>query len=36
MREFFEVINDYPWTTFFIFLGICCILGIISETFKRD
>ena len=26
MREFFELVNEYPWTTFFLFLGICAVL----------
>ena len=25
MREFFELVNEYPWTTFFLVLGLCCI-----------
>ena len=25
MREFFELVNEYPWTSFFLFLG-CVIL----------
>ena len=30
MREFFEIINEYPWITFFIF-----IMVIVSvDTFK--
>lgn len=31
MREFYELVNEYPWTTFFIFLGICSILNYIVE-----
>jgi len=30
MREFFETINDYPWTTFFVF----CMIIAIAGTFK--
>jgi hypothetical protein len=30
MREFFQIINEYPWTTFFVFIMIIAIV----ETFK--
>lgn len=26
MREFFELVNEYPWTTIFLFLGLVIIL----------
>lgn len=26
MREFFELVCEYPWTTFFLILGLCLIL----------
>ena len=26
MREFFELVNEYPWTTFFLIIGLCWIL----------
>jgi len=26
MREFFELVCEYPWTTFFLFLGVCGLL----------
>lgn len=26
MKEFFELVNEYPWTTFFLVIGICLIL----------
>ena len=32
MREFFELVNEYPWTTFFLVLGLCCILSAIGEA----
>jgi di/tricarboxylate transporter len=25
MREVFEAVNDYPWTTFFVILGLIAI-----------
>ena len=30
MKEFFEIINEYPWTTFFIFIMFIAIV----DTFK--
>lgn len=27
MREFLQAVCDYPWTTFFIFVGITSILN---------
>ena len=45
MREFFELVNEYPWTTFFLFLGICAVLESITTmihgpgykiTYKSD
>ena len=36
MREFFEVINDYPWTTFFLFIMITVILSEIAVILHRD
>ena len=32
MREFFELVNEYPWTTFFLFCGLCWILGAMGEA----
>ena len=32
MREFFELVNEYPWTTFFLLLGVCAVLGYIAEV----
>ena len=32
MREFFELVNEYPWTTFFLLLGVCAVLGSIAEV----
>lgn len=26
MREFFELVNEYPWTTFLLFLALVIIL----------
>ena len=26
MREFFELINEYPWTTFFLIIGLGFLL----------
>lgn len=45
MREFFELVNEYPWTTFFLFLGICAVFESIATmihgpgykiTYKSD
>ena len=32
MREFFEVINEYPCTTFIVFCMICIILSAIKDV----
>ncbi len=32
MREFFELINEYPWTTFFLIIGACWILENLAEV----
>ena len=32
MREFFELVNEYPWTTFFLVCGLCWILGAMGEA----
>lgn len=32
MREFFELVNEYPWTTVFLICGICWILRSIGEA----
>jgi hypothetical protein len=32
MREFFELVNEYPWTTFFLAWGICCILTALGKA----
>jgi hypothetical protein len=32
MKEFFEAINEYPWTTFFVFIMIITI----AEVFKNN
>ena len=32
MREFFELVNEYPWTTFFLIFGLCCILDSLGEA----
>ena len=26
MREFYELVCEYPWTTFFLFVGLCGLL----------
>jgi len=33
MRDFIEAVYEYPWTTFFIFLGIVSIIGKIKEKY---
>lgn len=32
MREFFELVNEYPLTTFFLAWGLCCILSALGKT----
>ena len=32
MREFFELVNEYPWTTVFLVFGCCFILQSIGEA----
>lgn len=32
MREFFELVNEYPWTTFFLAWGLCCILSALGKA----
>ncbi len=36
MREFYEVINEYPWTTFFLFIMVTTILSEIACIVHRD
>jgi hypothetical protein len=31
MRDFIEAVYEYPWTTFFIFLGVVSIINHIKE-----
>jgi len=31
MRDFIEAVYEYPWTTFFIFMGIISIIKNIRE-----
>lgn len=35
MREFFELVNEYPWTTVLLFFGLSAILGQIAEIFEN-
>jgi len=32
MRDFFELVNEYPWTTFFLVCGICCMLTALGSA----
>ena len=32
MKEFFELVNEYPWTTFFLAWGLCCILTALGRA----
>ena len=32
MREFFELVNEYPWTTFLLVMGLCFVLGALGEA----
>lgn len=32
IREIFEVVNEYPWTTFFLVCGVCWILRAFGEA----
>ena len=36
MREFFEVINEYPCTTFIVFCMVCIILSAIKDVIHGD
>ena len=36
MREFYEVINEYPWTTLCLFIMITSILSEIAVILHRD
>ena len=31
MKEFFQTINEYPWTTFFLFIMIIIIIKLFKE-----
>jgi hypothetical protein len=35
MKEFFETINEYPWTTFFVFIMILTIVGALPNINNR-
>ena len=35
MREIFETINEYPWTTFFCFIMIMYIIEAIGECIHK-
>jgi hypothetical protein len=32
MREFFELVNEYPWTTFLLVCGACFILTALGRA----
>ena len=32
MREFFQLVNEYPWTTFFLVIGLCCVLEALGKV----
>jgi len=32
MKEFFETINEYPWTTFFVFIMIIAIVSVLKDN----
>ncbi len=32
MREFYELVCEYPWTTFLLVIGACWILSAIREA----
>lgn len=31
MYSFFELLNEYPWTSFFVFCGLIALINAISE-----
>ncbi len=35
MRDFFEVINDYPWTTFFVWLMAASMLAVFTDLINK-
>ena len=32
MREFYELVNQYPWTTVLLVVAICCILNAFGDV----
>lgn len=36
MREFYELVNEYPWTTVLLFLGIFWIIDAIAHAIRGD
>lgn len=35
MREFYELVNEYPWTTVCLVFAICMIFDSIGNIFKK-
>ena len=35
MREIFQAINDYPWTTFFVFVMLIIIINEVGDAIKK-
>ena len=36
MKEIFEAINEYPWTTFFVWVMIMSVVAIYKDNDKND
>lgn len=36
MREFFELLNEYPWTSIFIGFFILAVIDGVANIFKRN
>ncbi len=35
MREFFELINEYPWTAFLLCLFVVVIVALITKQYEK-
>lgn len=35
MRELFELINEYPWTTFFVMFFLVCFANALSTKINK-
>jgi hypothetical protein len=35
MCDFIETVNKYPWTSLFIFFGVCVVLDVVATTIQN-